>query len=492
MYCLGRDGCLKEACGVLAVCDPQGGAACVLRQALPALQHRGEESAGIAVADSSGAITRRRGLGLIPQALPTSLIQSLPGEMAIGHTRYSTSGHCPRVEDAQPLLSTGHFGTTAIAHNGNLTNATDLRNGLIEAGFTFESAVDSEVIAHLINLSEASSFTDALVEALGQVEGSYCLVVLNSDAGLFCVRDQYGVCPLVIGWTKRMEQIVVASESCAFSELPRPVHDWREVEPGELIHIYPGGFESIYLFNSSPRRSCIFQLIYFARPDSFVFGVPVGDFRRRCGIELAKQLPAECCLGEVAPIPNSGLAFGYGLAEGLNCPVRLVYSRNQYYGGRAFMSPEVGRRSDIAGKKIFVDPCAVRGRRLILADDSIVRGSTISKDIASVRRHNPEAVWVAIGSPPVVAPCFWGVDFSTSEELIATQCHGDLAESTIEAIRQRIGADRLYYLPLEALKKAAGDPLGERFCYQCFTGDPAGLPVPTDMVVYQKSVAKHL
>jgi len=482
---------LKEACGIAAIYGPPETSPAWLRHyLLPPLQHRGEESAGCAVCQD-GEITRLRGLGWIKQALPEDQFSGLCGEMAIGHTRYSTSGNRPRVEDAQPLSNTGRHGTTAIAHNGNLVNAVEHRGILTEAGASFESRVDSEVVLQLINLSD-KPFEEALKEALVIVKGSFSLVILNSQNGLYCVRDPFGVCPLVIGWTAGMKQIVVASESCAFNVLPEPLEDWREVEPGELVHIYNGGFESEFIFPPEPQRQCVFQLIYFARPDSVVFGRSVEGFRNECGIRLGETLTGIWQQGVVAPIPNSGLPFGYGLGQGLGRPIRALIGRNQYYGGRAFMQPGASDRPKMASGKIFAVPEGIRGSNVILADDSIVRGSTISKDVARVRGYRPKAVLVAVGSPPVIAPCYWGIDFSTREELIATRHATDTYEGMIEGVRGEVGADALAYLTPDILRTAAGDPKGEKFCYHCFTGDPAGLPLPQDMAAYATSVTKAL
>ena len=420
--------------------------------ALHALQHRGQESAGI-VSTNGYDFHEKRGMGLVHSVFPDkSALARLTGHAAIGHARYSTAGNSCE-SNIQPLLAKCQRGKIAIAHNGNLINAQFLREKLETRGSIFSTTTDTEVILHLIAGSRAESFSEALLEALGQIKGAFSLVILTADA-LYAVRDPQGFRPLVIGrfensWT-------VASEACAFDLLGVPF--LRKVEPGEVVKLSAEGLESIQFAEPNPQH-CIFELVYFSRPDSEVFDRSVLLSREKLGRNLAREHPVTADV--VVPIPDSGVAAatGYSLESGI--PLRMGIIRN-HYTGRTFIEPEQRIRDFGIRLKLNAVRSVLSGKRVVLIDDSIVRGTTSGKVVRMVKAAGATEVHMRITCPPTISPCYYGIDTPRAAELIA-------ANQGIEAIRESIGADSLGYLSLQGLCQGAGQQK-EEFCLSCFTG----------------------
>jgi amidophosphoribosyltransferase len=453
-----RDDRLHDHCGVVGVYGhPE--AAKLTYLSLYALQHRGQESAGITSSDGRDLYSYRR-MGAVSEIFTGDVLAKLSGDAAIGHTRYSTAGDTSLI-NAQPIVTDCNRGKLALAHNGNLTNANEIRRKLEHKGSIFQSTSDTEVIVHLAARSAARNLPGALADALHQVEGAYSLVALTRDE-LYAIRDPRGFRPLALG---RLDGAwVVASETCAFDLIGAEYV--RDIEPGEMLRISRGGQESIHFAAQKPLQHCIFEHVYFSRPDSLVFGRSVQLSRERLGRWLAREHPAAADM--VVPVPDSGVpaAVGYALESGI--PFQMALIRNHYVG-RTFIEPRQSIRD--FGVKLKLNPVRrlLEGKRVVLVDDSIVRGTTSRKIVRMVREAGAVEVHMRISCPPTVSPCYYGVDTPTREELIA-------AQHSVEEIRRYIEADSLGYLSLEHLREAVGDTEG-KFCTSCYTG-----VYPTELV----------
>jgi amidophosphoribosyltransferase len=433
---------------------------------LHALQHRGQESAGIASTDGL-EVYSHKALGHVQEIFTPEVIARLPGEAAIGHTRYSTAGDTT-LTNAQPVVIDCNRGKLALGHNGNLTNALEVRRRLEHRGSIFQTTSDTEVIVHLIARSSARNLPAAIADALNQVEGAYSLVILNRDE-LYAIRDARGFRPLNLG---RLDGAwVVASETCAFDLIDAEYV--REVEPGEMVRISRSGLESIRFAPEKPPQYCIFEHVYFSRPDSVVFGRSVNQSRERSGRLLAREHPADADI--IVPVPDSGVPAAIGYAAGSGIPFRMALIRNHYIG-RTFIEPEQAIRD--FGVKLKLNPVRsmLEGQRVVLVDDSIVRGTTSRKIVRLVREAGATQVHVRISCPPTISPCYYGVDTPRRDELIA-------ARQSVEQIRQYLEADSLGYLSLESLRAAVEDTEG-KFCTSCYTGS-----YPTELV--QLEVEAH-
>src|SRR5271168_708297 len=447
-----------DECGVFGVFGhPE--AANLAYLGLYALQHRGQESAGI-VSSDGGELHAHRAMGEVEENFVPSVLAKLPGELAIGHTRYSTAGD-KALLNAQPIMVDCNKGKIALGHNGNLTNAAEWRRKLEHRGSIFQTNSDTEVIVHLIARSQARNLSGALGDALNQVEGAYSLLVLTPDE-LYAVRDPRGFRPLNLG--RLGDAWLVASETCAFDLLNAQYV--REVEPGEMVRISRSGIESIRFAPQKPLQQCIFEHVYFSRPDSIIFGRSVNESREALGRLLAQEHPVEADI--VVPVPDSGVpsAVGYSLESGI--PFRMGLIRNHYIG-RTFIEPSQAIRN--FGVKLKLNPVRnlVAGKRVVLVDDSIVRGTTSRKLVRLMREAGAKEVHMRISCPPTISPCYYGVDTPTKEELIASS-------NTPEETCRYLGADSLGYVSLPALRLAVGDPDGT-FCTSCYTG-----VYPTDLV----------
>jgi amidophosphoribosyltransferase len=430
---------------------------------LYALQHRGQESAGIAAGDDDGRVAVEVGMGHVAEIFREEVLRRLPGRRAIGHTRYSTAGSSV-VANAQPIVVRTSMGTLALVHNGNLTNARELRRDLEHSGSIFQTTSDTEVVLHLMARNPRRDLVDSLMVALEQVEGAFSLLLLGEGV-LVAARDRHGFRPLLVGDLDGAP--CFASESCAFDLLgARTV---REVELGEVIALRVGSPEpESHRLRGAVRPSrCIFEHVYFARPDSLLFGESVAEVRRRMGAQLAREQPAEADL--VVPVLDSGLLAGLGFSRESGLPLEFGLIRNHYVG-RTFIEPKQSIRN--FGVKVKLNPVrgVIEGRRIVLVDDSIVRGTTSRKIVRMVREAGAREVHLRISSPPTRWPCYYGIDTPTRADLIA-------ARSDTEEIRAFVEADSLGYLSLEGLLSAVRSP-GESFCTACWTGDyrvpPAG------------------
>ena len=440
-----------DECGVVGVSGhPE--AANVTYLGLYALQHRGQESAGIVSRDGR-VMHAHRAMGLVGEVFKADVLARLPGRYAIGHVRYSTAGQSS-IRDAQPFLAESKRGMRAIAHNGNLTNAHAIRSELEGQGSIFQSTMDTEVIVHLMARARGN-LEERLVDALSRVRGAYSLVLLAEDA-LIAARDPYGFRPLSIG--RLGSAWVVASETCAFDLIGATFE--RDVEPGEIVVIRRGRLRSLQPLPKVEERLCIFEQIYFSRPDSTVFGANVYEVRKRLGRELAREHPAEADV--VIPVLDSGLPASLGYAEASGLPFETALVRNHYIQ-RTFIEPEQSIR--LFGVRIKHNPirAVVEGKRLVVVEDSIVRGTTLGKLVSLMRGAGAREVHVRVSSPPMTGPCYYGIDTPTREELIASSL-------TVDEIRKSINADTLGYLSLEALRRIEGS-LKHGFCDACFSGD---------------------
>jgi len=453
-----RDDRLHDHCGVVGVYGhPEASKLAYL--SLYSLQHRGQESAGITSSNGADLFSHRR-MGAVSEIFTSDVLARLPGDIAMGHTRYSTAGDTS-LNNAQPIVTDCNRGKLALAHNGNLTNANELRRRLEHKGSIFQTTSDTEVIVHLAARSAARNLPGALADALHQVEGAYSLVLVTPDE-LYAIRDPRGFRPLALG---RLDGAwVVASETCAFDLIGAEYV--RDIEPGEMLRIGRGGHESIQFAAAKPHQHCIFEHVYFSRPDSLVFGRSVQLSREELGRWLAREHPVAADM--VVPVPDSGVpaAIGYSLESGI--PFQMALIRNHYVG-RTFIEPRQAIRD--FGVKLKLNPVRrlLEGKRVVLVDDSIVRGTTSKKIVRMVREAGATEVHMRISCPPTVSPCYYGVDTPTREELIA-------AQHSVEEIRQYICADSLGYLSLEHLRDSVADTEG-KFCTSCYTG-----VYPTELV----------
>src|ERR1700741_1078496 len=431
---------------------------------LYALQHRGQESAGI-VSSDGGDLHLHRAMGEVEEIFTPSVLSTLPGNSAIGHTRYSTAGD-KALLNAQPILIDCNKGKVALGHNGNLTNAAEWRRKLEHRGSIFQTNSETEVIVHLIARSQARNLSGAIGAALNQVEGAYSLLVLTQDE-LYAVRDPRGFRPLVLGKLTTPGGFVswlVASETCAFDLLNAQYI--REIEPGEMVRISKAVLESIHFAPEKPLQQCIFEHVYFSRPDSIIFGRSVNESREMLGRLLAQEHPVEADI--VVSVPDSGVPAAVGYSLESKIPFRMGLIRNHYIG-RTFIEPSQAIRN--FGVKLKLNPIRglLEGKRVILVDDSIVRGTTSRKIVRMVREVGAREVHVRISCPPTISPCYYGVDTPTREELIASS-------NTPEDIRRFLGADSLGYISLAGLRQSVNDTARD-FCTSCYTGN-----YPTDLV----------
>jgi len=449
----------RDECGVVAIyAHPEAEKLAYL--GLHALQHRGQESAGIVTSDGM-ALHMHKAMGLVADIFQESVLAKLPGTLGIGHTRYSTAGDSALL-NAQPIMVQSNKGRMALAHNGNLVNAQDIRHRLESQGSIFQTNSDTEVIMHLIALSKEQTLPEAIADALRRVEGAFSLVMISPDR-IFAARDPRGFRPLAMGripsqGSERQDTIVFASETCAFDLIGATFE--RDVKPGELIVVGPEGITSRFYAPALAQSSCIFEHVYFSRPDSLVFGRAVQESREELGRQLAREAPAEADI--VVPVPDSGVTAAMGYAAECGIPFRFGLIRNHYVG-RTFIEPQQSVRD--FGVKLKINPVRslLAGKRVVLIDDSIVRGTTSRKIVRMVRSAGAKEVHLRISCPPTISPCFYGVDTPSKKELIG-------ANKSVEEIREFIGADSLAYLSLPGLKKACGDGERTSYCTACYTG----------------------
>lgn len=440
-----------EECGVFGVYGhPE--AANLVYLGLYALQHRGQESAGI-VSSNRKSLIAHRGMGHVADIFDGTIINRLEGTSAIGHNRYSTQG-ATTIKNCQPLVVEYARGGIALGHNGNLVNFSELRGMLEARGSIFQSSSDSEVIIHLIAASQAPTIAERVTDALRQIKGAYSLVVLTENE-MIAARDPFGFRPLVLG--KLNDAVVVASETCAL-DLVRAEYI-REVEPGEIVIASDGGMQSIKPFASMPIKRCVFEYVYFARPDSLLFGRNVYQVRKMQGKALARECPAEADI--VVPVPDSGNAAALGYAEESGLPFEMALVRSHYVG-RTFIEPRQSIRH--FGVKIKFNPVSelLRDKRIVLIEDSLVRGTTLRKVIPMLRQAGAREVHMRIAAPPTMNSCFYGIDTPTPEELLASS-------HSVEEIRRFITADSLGYLSWDGLYSFVNGGR-DGFCDACFTG----------------------
>jgi amidophosphoribosyltransferase len=448
----------REECGVFGIYGHTE-AANMAYLGLYALQHRGQESAGIAVSDGT-RIRALRSMGYVAEIFTQDALATLPGHIAIGHTRYSTAGESS-VANAQPLLIDCVHGQVGICHNGNIVNARELRDELVRQGSIFQTNSDTEVALHLYARSKALSVDDALVEAIAQLTGAFSFALVTKER-LVAVRDPHGFRPLALG--RLGDAWVVCSETCAMDLVGATYV--RDIDPGEVLIIGPEGPRTVRPFPPAPSAHCIFEHVYFARPDSEVFGRSVSDVRTELGRQLARETAIAADV--VVPIPDSGVCAAIGYAEQSGLPMRMGLIRNHYVG-RTFIEPAQSIRH--FGVKVKLNPVRslLKGQRVVLIDDSIVRGTTSRKIVKMVRAAGAAEVHVRISCPPTISPCFYGVDTPQRSELIA-------ATHSIDEIRKYLDADSVAYLSLEGLLSAV-TPDGGRYCTSCYTGHyPVAFP----------------
>ncbi len=458
----------REECGIFGIhAHPE--AAKLIYLGLYALQHRGQEGAGIVCA-RDGVLAAHRGVGLVADVFKPHKLERVAGDCGIGHVRYSTFGSS-NLRNVQPLVVDYSRGNMAVAHNGSLTNAAALREELEALGAIFQSTTDSEVIIHLISRSQNNDFTDCVIDALRQVVGAYSVVIHNGES-LVAARDPHGFRPL---WLGRLDDAyVVASETCAFDIIDA---EWiREVEPGEVLTITRHRVQSTKPFEPVTPQQCLFEYVYVSRPDSVIFGQSVDDVRKSMGRAMARQAPVEADVVMAVPDSSNPAALGYSHESGL--PFDMGFIRNHYVG-RTFIEPDQGIRD--FGVKIKLNPArsAVAGKRIVLVDDSIVRGTTARKIIKTLRRAGAAEIHFRVASPKIINSCYYGIDTPNREKLIAHTL-------SVEEIREFLGVDSLEYLNLDALLQAtAGDP--SHFCTACFTSEYPTL-IPDDYTLHTNNL----
>jgi len=439
-----------EECGVAGVYGNED-AANLVYLSLYALQHRGQEGAGIAVTDRS-EIKYEKGMGLVADIFSQDKLDRLKGNAAIGHNRYSTTG-MSELQNTQPITVTINAGPISLAHNGNIVNAEEIKSELVRQGAIFGSSSDSEVIVHLIAKSKKEDLLESITYSLCKLKGAFSLLIMTNDK-LIGVRDPMGMRPLVLG--KLKNGYILTSESCALDLIEAEMV--REIEPGELVIIDDNGVKSLFPFEKTSPRPCVFEHIYFARPDSFIFGSSVYEVRKRMGNILADEDDVEADV--VIPVPDSGVVATLGYAEQSGIPFQMGLMRNHYVG-RTFIEPSQSIRH--FGVKIKLNSVrdVISGKRVIVVDDSIVRGTTSRKIVKMLREAGAKEVHMRISSPPTAYPCFYGIDTPTRKELIAST-------HSVEETRKYITADSLNYLSIEGLMNAVKSP---DYCHACFTGD---------------------
>jgi amidophosphoribosyltransferase len=450
---------LREECGVAAIYG-HSEASKLAYLSLYALQHRGQESAGIASSNGE-RLELHKAMGLVSDIFTADALARVPGSLAIGHTRYSTTGDSALL-NAQPIRVECSKGQIALAHNGNITNAHEIRSHLEGLGSIFQTTSDTEVIVHLIARSKEETLESAMSDSLRRIEGAFSLVMLTPDR-IFAARDPRGFRPLVMGRisgkaTHQADAIVFASETCAFDLIGATYE--REVKPGELVIVGPEGVHSRFYASQQPMSSCVFEHVYFSRPDSMVFGRSVQQSRDAMGRQLALESPVDADI--VIPVPDSGVTAAMGFSHESGIPIQFGLIRNHYVG-RTFIEPE--QRVRDFGVKLKLNPVrhVIEGKRVVLIDDSIVRGTTSRKIVRMVRDAGAKEVHMRISCPPTVSSCYYGVDTPSKNQLIA-------ANKSVDEIREYIGADSLAYLSLEGLRKAAGENEEVKYCTACYTG----------------------
>jgi len=460
----------REECGVFGVFGNKE-ASLLTALGLHALQHRGQEACGIVSFDGK-RFNSERHMGLVGDHFGGDLRQRLPGYAAIGHNRYSTQGR-PMLRNIQPIFADLALGGFAVAHNGNLTNARQVRQQLVKDGAIFQSTMDTEVILHLVARSGKKRFVDRLIDAMHQIEGGYALVGITGKK-LIGARDPIGLRPLVLG--RIGSGYVLASETCALDIIGAEFV--REIENGEVVVISDEGLESFRAFAPRPPSPCAFEYVYFARPDSFIQGRSVYEVRRRMGHQLAAETPADADV--IVPVPDSGVPAALGFSEACGIPFQMGIIRNHYVG-RTFIQPtQLGRQTAIS-KKHSPNRAALEGKRVILVDDSIVRGNTSKKIVQMVREAGAREIHFRSASPPILNPDFYGIDMAGKSELFA-------ATHTHEEMVRELKVESLGFLSVPGLYKAIGEPLRNnmipQFADHCFTGE-----YPTPLVDYQQDQA---
>lgn len=438
-----------DECGVFGISDSPE-AANMTYLGLYALQHRGQEGCGIVSAQGRDFF-QEKGVGLVSDIFTEERLKGLPGNRAVGHNRYSTSGE-NHIKNVQPIMVNYSLGTLALAHNGNLTNATILRDELEAYGSIFQSTSDSEVLVHLIAHSREKTVINRLTEALMRVKGAYSLVLLT-DEGLIGARDPFGLRPLCLGKIK--DAYVLASETCAFDLIEAKYI--RDIEPGEVVMIDNRGVHSFKPFTETKTAHCIFEYIYFSRPDSRVFNHTVYQIRKELGRQLLKEAGVSADI--VIPVPDSGVPAALGYAEAAGLPFETGLIRNHYVG-RTFIEPEQSIRHFGVKVKLNPVPGVLVGKRVVVVDDSIVRGTTSRKIIKMIRQAGAKEVHLRITSPPIKGPCFYGIDTPTKKELIGSS-------HTVEEIRKYVTADSLSFLSMEGMLRAAPHK-EDQYCTACF------------------------
>jgi len=454
----------EEACGVFGVYAPGEDVARLTYFGLHALQHRGQESAGIAVGDND-TVTVTKNLGLVSRVFRESDLDSLTGDVAIGHTRYSTTGSSTSWENAQPHLSAIGHQVVALAHNGNLVNTAVLRDALHDKGLRFRSTTDSEVMTTLVGYftQKEHHIREGIRETMKLIRGAFAVVMVTEDA-LYAFRDPHGVRPLVLGKLPDDRGWIVSSETCGLDIVGAEFV--RDVAPGEMLKISREGVEAEQAIPAEKPSLCMFEFVYFARPDSDMYDCSLYEARRNMGAALALEAPAEADM--VMGVPDSGIPAAVWFAAASGIPYGDGLAKNRYVG-RTFISPSQTLRQQ--GIRLKLNPLkhVIRGKRLVVVDDSIVRGNTTKKLVELLRDAGAAEVHMRITSPPVQWPCFYGIDTDTQDQLIG-------AVKSVEEIREHVGADSLAYLSLPAMVAATGTP-GDAFCLACFNGDyPIDIP----------------
>ena len=458
----------KESCGIFGLYGREG-AASLIYQGLFSLQHRGQEGAGIVAADGT-TVRSIKGMGLLSDVVTKGALEPLTGHLGIGHVRYSTTGSS-RIQNVQPLVAECVDGLWAVAHNGNLTNAGQLRRMYQEAGSIFQTSTDSEVLIHLLADPLFRNRPKRVSRALAELKGAFSFLLMTPKS-VMAARDPWGFRPLAIG--RLGDAWLFASETCAITQVGGTY--LRDVQPGEVVIVDETGMRAHSYCEACPRRAqCVFELVYFARPDSRVFGCSVHDVRLQYGKRLAQEHPVEADV--VIAVPDSGNSAALGYSRGSGIPLDYGFIRNHYVG-RTFIMPEAGERGESVDLKLAVLAEAVEGKRVVVVDDSIVRGTTAKRRVDRLKAAGAKEVHMRISCPPVANPCFFGIDFPTREELIA-------GKKSVEEIRQFLGATSLGYLSVEGLLSPF--PNAADFCTACFTGD---YPIPPEAAKGKKALER--
>ena len=452
----------KDECGVFGIAGHPD-AANLTYLGLYALQHRGQESAGIASSDGK-RVSLSRAMGYVADCFDEEKLNELSGSLAIGHVRYSTAGESNLV-NAQPILIDCSHGEISLCHNGNIVNATELRQQLVREGSIFQTSSDTEVILHLYARSQAAAAEDAIIESVSQIRGAFSIVMLTKEK-LIAVRDPHGFRPLAVG--RLGDATIVCSETCALDLIGATYI--RDVEPGEVLVISKSGMRSYKPFAEASPAHCIFEHVYFARPDSYVFGQSVNEVRTELGRELAREAAVDADV--VVPIPDSGVCAALGYAEESGVPFKMGLIRNHYVG-RTFINPQQAIRHFKVKVKLNPVKSILEGKRVLLIDDSIIRGTTSQKIVRMIRAAGASEVHMRISCPPTISPCYYGIDTPRRSELIGSS-------KSVEDIREFLNADSLSYLSLEGMLSSVG-LRARSYCTSCFTGKyPVEIPRDED------------